>query len=101
MTKHPQNRASFTRMCGDGNDLSRVGREDAVERDLGAIVLRRGRLGRDAVPVLVVFGKGGLDVVSGEEVVDVGFVAAVVAGVGADALAEELLDGWHKGVIGG
>ena len=79
-------------MSGDGNNGALVGAEDLVKGDLGAVILRRACLGRDAVPELVVFGEGALELPGREQVVDVRLVAAVVAGVRADALAEELFD---------
>lgn len=55
--------------------------EDIVENGLGPGILCAGRLGDYAGPQLVVLGEAWLDLEGREEVLDVGLVAAVVAGV--------------------
>lgn len=47
----------------------------------------------DAVPVLVVLDEAFFDSPVGEEVVDVSLALSVVAGVDADSLAKQFLDG--------
>lgn len=89
----------------DRRDLARVGSHAHKGLLLGAAreehVAQRGRttnvlgtagLGGDAVPQLVVLGEALLDAPARELLLDVGLAAAVVAGVDADALAEEFLD---------
>lgn len=73
--------------------------EDLVQDLLAAGVLGVGRFGRDTVPELVVLGEAGLDLPGGEERVDVGFRATVVAGVDADAFPEQFFDGWDERVV--
>lgn len=63
-----------------------------IKSDFGSVVLGRGRFFGDAVPEGVGFSKGGFDVPGRKEVVDVGFVAAVVASVRADTLSDQFLD---------
>lgn len=87
-------------MGSDGDDPAGVGREDRVERELAAVVLRGVGLGGNAVPDLVVLAEVGVD----DEVrvggCNVSAVGAAVAGVNRNALAEELAHGGAEGVVG-
>ena len=89
----------------DRRDLARVGshahkglllgaarEEHVAQRVRTTNVLGTVGLCGDAVPQLVVLGEALLDAPARELLLDKGFAAAVVAGVDADALAEELLD---------
>lgn len=62
-----------------------------------AHVLRIGRLGRDAVPELIVYRESRLDDPFREQIMDVVLTSAVVAGVDADAFAKKLLDHGFEG----
>lgn len=72
--------------------LAASSEEDLAQRGGRADILRSAGLSGNAVPELVVLGETALDAPGGEQVLDVGLAAAVVAGVDADALAEKLLD---------
>lgn len=76
-----------------------VGLEDFGEDLIGAGHLGAVGFGGHAVPQLVVLSETRLDYVRREAVVDVGLVAAAVAGVNADGFAEEMLDCWDEGVV--
>lgn len=66
--------------------------EDIAQRRCTTDILRAASLRGHAVPQLVVLCEALLDAPSREQVLDVALTAAVVAGVDADALAEEFLD---------
>ena len=52
----------------------------------------------EGLPEGVCFGEAVFDFISWESGLDVGFCAAAVAGMAADALAEEFFHGRHKGM---
>lgn len=86
-------------MRGDRNPSVIVVGEDIVENGLRASILGARRLGDDAGPELVLFGKAGLDVEVGEQVLDVSFAVSAVASVSRDAFAEELLHSGDEWVV--
>lgn len=99
VAKSAHDAANLTAVRGDGEPGVVVGREDLVKNALGACVLGAGGFACHAVPQLVVLGEASFDLPAWEKIVDIGLVAAVVAGVGRDALAEELLDGRHEWIV--
>lgn len=76
--------------------------ENLTQSGSTASVLSSAGLGHDSVPQLVVLGETLIEGPAGEQVLDVALAAAVVAGVDADTLAEELLDQGSelRGVVG-
>lgn len=100
VTQHAKERCSLAGVGGDGDDGACIGGEDGVEDEPTTVVLCGACLGRDAIPEFVMLGKGGVNLVVWERVVDIGAVGAAIAGVSADAFAEELLDRGHEGVVG-
>lgn len=99
MAKHPQEAADLTTVRCDGDPSVVVVGENVVQDGFRASVLGSGRLGDDAGPELVLFGEANLDVEVREQVLDVSLAVAAIAGVGRDALAEELLHSGDEWVV--
>ena len=99
MSQHAEQGCTLAGVGSDGDDGRRVGAEDLVEDNLAPVVLGAAGLGGHTVPDLVVLAKLRVDLVGREGLGDVGAIGAVVAGVDADTLTEELLDGWNEGVV--
>jgi len=96
VSHNAQDRRNLSRVRSNRNERILLARsrseEDLVEHGRATNVLRGASLGRNAVPELVFFAETLLNGPLGEEVVDVAAGMAVVAGVDADSLAEELFD---------
>jgi hypothetical protein len=101
-TQYRRNLAGVASHTNKGLLLGALREENLTQRGSTASVLSSAGLGGDAVPQLVVLGETLLDGPAGEQVLDVALAAAVVAGVDADALAEELLDQGSelRGIVG-
>ena len=85
-------------MARDGNIRRPVLAENLIENNLGADRLVDVRFAVQGLPEGVILREPGFDLVRGERVVDVGLAAAAVAGVPADALAEEFFHCGDEGV---
>ena len=87
-------------MAGDADPCVVVVRKDVVNHLLGTgdLVSRRLALVLLAAPQQVLLAKAGLEGEIGSVGVDLSLGGAAVAGVNADALAEELLDNGLEGV---
>lgn len=96
MAQDAEDALDLARVAGDADPGAVVVAEDVVEHDLAALGLRRRGLGERAVPQLVVLGEAVLELEPREHGFDVRLGGAPVAGVDADALAEELLDRRHE-----
>lgn len=90
-----QDRPDLTRVAGHtdkGIILAARREENLAQHGSAADILGGAGLLGDAVPQLVVLRETVLDAPGREQVLDVGLAVAVVAGVDADALAQEFLD---------
>ena len=89
-----QNGRNLTRVTRHGDKATRLLRlfENRVQRILAPNILRGAGLPRHAVPELILLGETLFDGPAGEQIMDVGAISTVVAGVDAYALAEEFLD---------
>jgi hypothetical protein len=99
VAEHAKNAANLATMRGDRDPSVIVAGKDLVQSQFRASVLRSGWLGDHTGPKLIILCETRLDVETGEQVLDVRLVAAVVAGVGGDTLAEKLLNGGDEGVV--
>jgi hypothetical protein len=101
-TQDGRNLAGVASHTDKGFLLGAFREENLTQRGSAADVLSSAGLGGNSIPQLVVLGETILDGPAREQVLDVALAAAVVAGVDADALAEEFLDqgSEFRGVVG-
>ena len=88
-------------MRGDRDVGTVIARKYIIKHFLRPDILVCARLGVQSGPVGILLRKAFFKLVGGEVLVDVRFGAATIARVCRDALAEELLDSWHKWTTSG
>ena len=90
MSHRPQDGLDRSRMTGQGDERQNIVGEDVVEKEFEPRFLRRIGLSHVGRPERVGFGETVLDMVGGVGATDVGFAAATVTRVDADAFAKKL-----------
>lgn len=90
MPHRSQDGRDRSRMTGQGQVRAAIVGEEIVEKAFEPCLLRRIRLALVGRPERIVFGESRLEHVAGVRAVDVGFAAATVACMNANAFAEKL-----------
>ena len=84
-------------MTSDGDVRAVIVAEDVVQHSLRADILIRRGFGHELLPIGIVLWEAVLELVGREVLVDIRLVAAAIAGMRTDALAQEFFYSRYKG----
>jgi hypothetical protein len=93
VAKHAKDGGNLAGVARNGENNTVVRRKYLVQNGLGTQILGGGCFSCDAVPELVIFRKAWLDLEGWIRVLNISFVAAMIASVDADAFSQIFLDG--------